>query len=56
MNAEDIIDKNRESLVENIEVRITTLWEKLIELELFKSTDVDYIRVSHTCNVLFSNL
>ena len=46
MNPREVIDDNIEGLVESIEVKNTTLWEKLIELKLFKASDVDYIKVS----------
>ena len=38
---EDIINNNIKYLVEDIDVKNTTLWEKLVELKLYKSSDVD---------------
>ena len=46
MNPEDIIDENKQRLVEKIDVNNTTLWERLIELGLFRSGDVEQIVVS----------
>ena len=46
MNPTEIIDNNKEGLVENIDVKNTTLWEKLIQLGLFTSSVVEYIKVS----------
>ena len=46
MNPTEIIDNNKEGLVESIDVKNTTLWEKLIQLGLFTSSVVEYIRVS----------
>ena len=46
MNPEEIIDKNKQSLVEKIDVKNTLLWERLIELGLFNSGDVEQIVVS----------
>ena len=46
MNPEDIIDKNIAGLVEHIEVKNSALWERLIEIGLFKFNDVKYIQVS----------
>ena len=45
MNHRNIIENNLEGLVENIDVKNTTLWERLVELGLFDSCDVEYIRV-----------
>ena len=46
MNPREVIDDNIEGLVESIDVKNTTLWEKLIELKLFTSSDVQHIKVS----------
>ena len=46
MNPTEIIDKNIEGLVEGIDVKNTTLWEKLIQLGLFTFSDVQHIKVS----------
>ena len=46
MNPREIIDKNIAALVESIDVKNTTLWERLIELGLFEFNDVQYIKVS----------
>ena len=46
MNPTEIIDNNKEGLVENIDDKNTTLWEKLIQLGLFTSSVVEYIKVS----------
>ena len=46
MNPREVIDKNIAALVESIDVKNTTLWERLIELGLFTSGDVEYIKVS----------
>ena len=45
MSAEDIIGNNIEDLVETIDVKNTTLWEKLIQIGLFESGDMQYIKV-----------
>ena len=45
MSHKKIIGNNLEDLVESIEVKITTLWDKLIQLGLFKFSDVEYIKV-----------
>ena len=47
MNPEEIIDKNKQSLVDKIDLKNTTLWERLIELGLFNSGDVEQIVVSN---------
>ena len=46
MNPQEFIDKNIAALVESIDVKNTTLWERLIQLELFDFNDVQYIKVS----------
>ena len=46
MNHREVIDKSIAALVESIDVKNTTLWERLIELGLFTSGDVEYIKVS----------
>ena len=46
MNPREVIDKNIAALVESIDVKNTTLWERLIELGLFDFSDVQYIKVS----------
>ena len=46
MNPREIIDNNIEGLVESIDVKYTTLWEKLIQLGVFTSSVVEYIKVS----------
>ena len=46
MNPREVIDKNIAALVESIDVKNTTLWERLIELGLFGFSDVQYIKVS----------
>ena len=46
MNPQEVIDKNIAALVESIDVKNTTLWERLIQLELFDFNDVQYIKVS----------
>ena len=46
MNCTEIIDNNKEGLVQSIDVKNTTLWEKLIQLGLFTSSVVEYIKVS----------
>ena len=45
MSAEDIIENNIKDLVETIDVKNTTLWERLIQFGLFKLRDVEYIKV-----------
>ena len=45
MSAEDIIGNNIEDLVETIDVKNTTLWERLIQVGLFKLRDIEYIKV-----------
>ena len=45
MSAEDIIGNNIEDLVETIDVKNTTLWERLIQFGLFTLRDVEYIKV-----------
>ena len=45
-NPENIIDENMEDLVESIDVKNTALFERLTELKLFRSSDVEYIKVS----------
>ena len=51
MNHREVIDDNREGLVESINVKNTTLWEKLIESKLFTSGDAQHIKVSQ-CKML----
>ena len=46
MDHRNVIDNNLEDLVKSIEVRNTTLWERLVQLGLFKSDNVEYIKVS----------
>ena len=46
MEPREVIDHNKEGLVESIDVKNTTLWEKLIQLGLFTSSVVEYIKVS----------
>ena len=53
MNPRAIIDGSREGLVESIDVKNTTLWDKLIELGLFTSNKVQYIIVSTGSILLF---
>ena len=55
MNPEEIIDKNKRNLVEKIKVKKTTLWERLIELELFDSGDVEQIVVSSNATLKLVN-
>ena len=50
MNPEEIIDKSKQSLVEKIDVKNTLLWERMIELGLFNSGDVEQIIVSTNIN------
>ena len=49
----NIIETNMESLVENIDVKNTTLWYRLMELRLLDSGDVEYIKV-RKLNFLYS--
>ena len=51
MNPRELIDDNIEGLVECIDVKNTTLWEKLIQLGVFTSSVVEYIKVSR--NTIF---
>ena len=53
MNPTEIIDNNKEELVESIDVKNTTLWEKLIQLGLFTSSVEEYIKVSRS--IIFLN-
>ena len=46
MDPRELIDDNIEGLVECIDVKNTTLWEKLIQLGVFTSSVVEYIKVS----------
>ena len=46
MNPREIIDSNIAGLVESIDVKNSTLWDRLIELKLFEFSDVDDIKVS----------
>ena len=46
MKPRKVIDHTKEGLVESIDVKNTTLWEKLIQLGLFTSSVVEYIKVS----------
>ena len=43
---EEIIDRNIAYLVDHIEVANNVLWEELVECGLYKSFDVNYIKVS----------
>ena len=45
MNPEEIIEKHMADLVEKIDVKNTTLWERLIQLGMFTSSVVEYIKV-----------
>ena len=54
MDHRNIIDRNREDLVKSIDVSNTTLWEKLIQLELFESDNVKYIKVSRILKSLLN--
>ena len=45
MSHKEIIDNNLEDLVESIEVKNNTLWDRLTQLGLFKFSDVEYIKV-----------
>ena len=53
MNPNKIINKNLASLLQCINVKITILWERLIELGLFTSSDVEYIKVSTDSILLY---
>ena len=46
MDHRNIIANNIQGLVDHIDPKNTTLWENLIMLELFKCSDVEYIKVS----------
>ena len=46
MDPEKIIEKNMTDLVDRIEVKNTTLWDKLIQLGLFTAFNVQDIKVS----------
>ena len=45
MDPREIIDKCIEDLVRRIDIKKTTLWEKLIQLGLFTLDDGKYIKV-----------
>ena len=45
MDPREIIEKHMADLVEKIDVKNTTLWDKLIQSGLFKSSDVEHIKV-----------
>ena len=45
LSHEEIINNNIEDLVKGIEVKITTLWDRSIQLGLFTLSDVGYIKV-----------
>ena len=47
MDPEKIIEQNMTDLVDRIEVKNNTLWEKLIQLGLFAAFNVQDIKVSH---------
>ena len=47
MDPEKVIEKNMTDLVDRIEVKNTTLWDKLIQLGLFTAFNVQDIKVSH---------
>ena len=42
----ETVDKNRRYLVENIDIKTSLLWERLIELDLYTGEDAEYIKVS----------
>ena len=46
MNPKEIITENIGALVDKIDVKNTTLWERLVELRTFQYLDVEYIKVS----------
>ena len=46
MNPREVIVDNVEGPTESIDVKNTTLWEKLIELKLFTSGDAQNIKAS----------
>ena len=46
LNYKEIIEQSLADLVNKIDVKNTSLWETLIELGLFTSGDVEYIKVS----------
>ena len=46
MDHEKVIETNIEGLVKSIDVKNSTLWERLTELGMFKLSDVEDIRVS----------
>ena len=46
MDLREIIEKHMADLVDSIEVKNTTLWDRMIELGVFKLNDVEYIKVS----------
>ena len=54
MDPRRIIDANLEGLVQSIDVKNTTLWERLIELGIFSSSYVEYIKVSTGILLLYS--
>ena len=45
MDPGEIIEKHMADLVDSIEVKHTTLWDRLTQLGLFKLSDVEYIKV-----------
>ena len=45
MDLREIIEKHMADLVDSIEVKNTALWDRLIQLGLFRLSDVEYIKV-----------
>ena len=52
MNPREEIENNKKWLVDSIDVKNTTLWERLIELKLFTSSDVQHIKVGKSLFLL----
>ena len=48
MNPKEIIAENIEALVDMIDVKNTTLWERLVGLGTLHYSDMEYIKVSGT--------
>ena len=45
MDPREIIEKHMADLLVSIDVKNTTLWDKLIQLGVFKLGDVEHIKV-----------